>query len=334
MPLGLVADAVKTANLEIAVLRYKPGEGGKPGTLTMEDASAKPPTLKFAEKVEAEGVGQNAFNLASLAAEFKEFTGTGLQRRALYKITSTTPVPGREESYPGKWEMYVDGEKEEAFHKKLELSLKTIPPVSKVKDLATERRLCLEVLEQMFKKPYDNEMEAEQKAGVIQRAIQALTDPDLEPLIKTYNVNIEEINRLESKWGAHDFWEKRREILGSSTKIWQDMAGGYTTAANYCLAGEKIAKTVDWLAGIAFSTVVQAYISSVTMWNPFSRLGGRKQRRDSAPVGEQIHLQRGGQQERRRNIEGNRGRIPEGAPRLVHPGLRGDCGQRAHKGAK
>jgi hypothetical protein len=269
MPVALVADAAKTAKLEIAVLRYKPGEAGNPGTLMIDDVSAKPPTLKFADKAESEGVGQNAFNLASLGAEFQEFTGTGLQRRALYKITSTTPVPSHEESYPGKWELYVDGEKEETFRKKLDLSLQTISPVSKVKDLATEKRLCLEALERMFKKPYDNEIEARQKAGLIQRAIRALTDPDLEPLIKTYNANIEEINRLEGTWGAQCFWKKRKEVLESATDIWQGMAGGYTTAAKYCEAAEKFAKTVDWLAGIAFSTVVQAYITSVTLWNPF-----------------------------------------------------------------
>ena len=283
MPVNVPGDGKTTAKFSLTVLDYIPGEGGKPGTLKVDESMLKEKALKFAEKIEAEGAAARAFSAAALHLTYGDVVGEGLNRRAYYTVVGTAVIPGTGETHLGKLEISVPNPppraRDEDYRKNLQLGLVTVAIPKKTDDYATEKRLMLQALDEMILRPYAtlqaswaNASKLEWEADWIRSWWGTSAQDSLEQLMKLHDLFKDELDK-DTRHDAFNLHRRRRDFYEQVTKAWEQVATSSAGVDAVLAAGECTAKTARWLSEALFPKLVEIAMTTLARspkWADFS----------------------------------------------------------------
>ncbi len=284
MPVHIPGDGKTAAKFQLTVLKYTPGEGGKPGTLTVDEAMLKDKALKFADKIEAEGEAAKAFNAAALHITYEVMAGEGLNKHATYSIQGSAVIPGSGTTLSGKLEISVPtpppNAKPEDYTKNLELGLDTIKIPDKTDDYAKEKILMLQALDQMILRPYStlqqswaNASKLEWEADWVRSWWGQSSQDSLDKLMQLYEKYKDELDK-DTRHEAFLLHWRRRDFYQEVTKAWQAVATSSAGVDNVLAAGEYTAVTAKWLSEAVFPKLVEIALVSMSRSPKWADFGG------------------------------------------------------------
>ena len=283
MPVNIPGDGKTLAKFSMTVLKYTPGEGGKPGTLSVDEPRLKEKALKFAEKIEAEGAAARAFNAAAIQVGYGDTVGEGLNRRVFYTVRGSAVIPGTGETLQGKLEISVPNPppngKDEDYRKDLRLGLVTVRIPNQTDDYATEKKLMLQALDEMILRPYAtlqaswaNASKLEWEADWIRSWWATSAEESLERLMKLYELFKEELDK-DTRHDAFNLHKRRRDFYEQVTTAWEQVATSSAGVDTVLAAGECTAKTARWLSEALFPKLVEIAMTTLARspkWADFS----------------------------------------------------------------
>ncbi len=284
MPLQIPGDGKTPVKFSLTVLKYTPGEGGKPGTLTVDESMLQEKALKFAEKVEAEGEAAKAYNAAALHITYEGIVGEGLNKHATYSICGSTVIPGSGATLAGKLEISVPtpppNTKPEDYTKKLELSLGTTKIPDNTDDYGKEKILMLKALDEMILRPYSTLQQSWANASKLEweadwvRSWWGQSNQDaLDSLMKLYEKYKDELDK-DTRHEAYLLNWRRRDFYQETTKAWQAIASSSAGVDTILAAGETTAVTAKWLSEAVFPKLVEIALVSMSRSPKWADFGG------------------------------------------------------------
>lgn len=293
MPVVIPSDGKTPAKFSLTVLNYTPGEGGKPGTLVVDEAMLKPKALTFATEVEAEGAAEAAFRGAAVQLTYGDVLGEGLHRRASYSVRGSAVVPGDGREQLGKLEISATappGAREEDYRKKLELGLGTVKvdggdagyPAArgKYKDYATEKKLFLKALDEMILRPYSTIQAMRGQMHILEWGTEWLQgfvaetpESSLQKLWDLHNELKEQLDR-DPRRDASLVYQKRVELVERSRAAWAAVANAEGGIGDVMAGCQWVSEQAKWLSEAIFPKLMEIYLVSLGRSPRLADIGG------------------------------------------------------------
>lgn len=282
MPVVVPGDGKTEAKVQITVIRYTPGEGGKPGVLSVDEAALKPKALTFAREVEAEGAASDVYRAAALQLTYTDVVGEGLNRHATYSIRGSTVVPGTGQPVLGTLDVSapVPAKADERdYTRPLSLSLSTVKvdgsganyaaARGKYKDYNTEKKLFLQALDDSILRPYStiqsmrgNMHILEWATEWVQSFVAETPDSSLQKLMDIYTDLKKQVDE-DPRHDASLIYQRRKELIERSTLAWAAVANSEGNIGTVMAGGEWVADKSKWLSEAIFPKLMEIYLGTL-----------------------------------------------------------------------